>query len=78
MTQRPRARTAPAARELITIAEAAERLHCGNQTIRDLIARGQLPAYRIGDRLIRVYLDDVDALLRPIPTVGRPLRQPKD
>lgn len=58
-------------RELISIAEAAERLNCGDQTVRDMIARGHLPAYRIGGRMIRVDVVDVDALLVPIPTAGR-------
>lgn len=49
---------------------AAERLGCTPKTIRRFIARGELKAYRLGKRTIRVDLNEVDALLRPIPTAG--------
>lgn len=42
--------------ELLTVAEAAERL----------IADGTLPALRLGRRAIRLRKDDVDHVLRPI------------
>jgi excisionase family DNA binding protein len=58
-------------RLLISIAAAAERLGCGDQTVRDFISAGKLPAFRVGGRMIRVYAADVDALLIPIPTAGR-------
>lgn len=52
-----------------SLAVAAERLQCNPRTIRRMVARGDLAAYRIGNaRLIRVDLDEVDALLRRIPT----------
>ena len=38
------------------------------RTIRRYISSGDLPAYRIGPRQIRVRASDVDALLVPIPT----------
>lgn len=60
----------PDQRELITIAAAAERLGCGNQTVRDFIASGKLPAFRVGGRMIRLDAADVDALLVPIPTAA--------
>lgn len=50
-------------------AEAAEYLGVTDRTIRNYIARGDLPGYRVrGSRLVRLRLSDVDALLRPIPT----------
>lgn len=51
----------------LTLAEAAEVLGVGNRTIRRRVAEGQLRAYRIGPRQIRVKADDLDALLTPIP-----------
>jgi len=33
-----------------------------------MIARGELAGYRAGPRLLRVDLNEVDALLKPIPT----------
>ena len=55
---------------LLTIETAAEMLAVHPRTIRRYIAAGDLPAYRIGARHIRVRTSDVDALLTPIPTAG--------
>jgi excisionase family DNA binding protein len=52
--------------ELLTVAEAAERLRVTTRFIRMLIAEGRLPAMRLGRRSIRLRRDDVDDLLRPI------------
>ena len=52
--------------ELLTVAEAAERLRVTTRFIRMLIAEGRLPALRLGRRSIRLRRDDVDDLLRPI------------
>ena len=57
-------------RRLATIATAAEYAVCSEKTIRRRIAAGQLTGYRMGPRLLRVDLDEVDALLRPIPTAA--------
>jgi excisionase family DNA binding protein len=52
----------------VTIAAAAQRLGLSSKSIRRRIADGTLPAYRVGPRLIRLDLLDVDRLmLRPIP-----------
>ena len=59
---------------LLTIEGAAEMLAVHPRTIRRYIAAGDLPAYRIGARHIRVRTSDVDALLVPIPTAGKALR----
>ena len=55
---------------LLTIETAAEMLAVHPRTIRRYVASGDLPAYRIGPRQIRVRTSDVDALLVPIPTAG--------
>ena len=52
------------------IADAAEYGDCSTKTIRRMIARGDLTGYRLGSRMIRVDLNELDALLRPIPTTA--------
>jgi len=50
----------------ITIQHAADRLSVSTKTIRRMIARSQLRAYRVGDRLIRIDVESLDALARPV------------
>ncbi len=57
-------------RHLVSLAEAAERAGCNPKTIRRRISDGSLTGYRMGPRLIRVDADELDALLRPIPSAG--------
>ena len=52
--------------ELLTVTEAADRLRCTTRFVRMLIADGRLPALRLGQRAIRLRLDDVDHLLTPV------------
>jgi len=54
----------------IAIAAAAKRDGVSTKTIRRYIAAGLLTAYRVGPRMIRVDLAEVDALLHRIPTVS--------
>ncbi|OJV78684.1 MAG: hypothetical protein BGO37_12645 [Cellulomonas sp. 73-92] len=54
--------------ELLTVAEAADRLRVTTRFIRMLIADGSLPAMRLGRRSIRLRRDDVDHVLRPMGT----------
>lgn len=56
---------------LASIAEAAAYVRCSSKTIRRRIAEGSLTGYRFGPRAIRVDLDEVDRLLRPIPSARR-------
>jgi excisionase family DNA binding protein len=61
---------APAAapRRYATLEEAADYLGgCNPRTVRREIARGRLTGYKLG-RLVRVDLNEVDALLEPITT----------
>jgi excisionase family DNA binding protein len=56
----------------ISLLEAAGILGVSTKTIRRYIAAGSLPAERIeGSRLLRVKKDDVESLLRPVPTAGQ-------
>jgi len=55
------------------MSRAAEYLGVSTMTVRRMVARGELVAYRIGEsskgKLIRVDLNQIDTdLLRPIPT----------
>ena len=55
---------------LMGIAEAAEYANVHPSTLRRRIADGQLPAYRVGPKLLKVDLDDVEALIRPCRSRG--------
>jgi excisionase family DNA binding protein len=50
----------------ISMDTAADNLGVGKRTIQRLITSGDLPAYRIGTKIVRVDADDVDKLLKPI------------
>lgn len=63
-------KTPVARRRLGSIADAAEFAGVNPKTIRRRIADGTLAGYRMGPRLIRVDLDELDALLHPIATAG--------
>jgi excisionase family DNA binding protein len=49
-----------------SVAQAAERTGVCVQTLRRRIWKGELKAYRLGWRIIRVNPDDVDSLLTDI------------
>lgn len=55
---------APIAATWITIQQAADLMSCSTKTVRRLIASQQLPARRIGTRMIRIDAADLDALGR--------------
>lgn len=57
-------------KRLVTLKTAAEHREVSVRTLRRWISNGTLPAHRFGPRMIRVDLDDVDHLLRRVPTVG--------
>jgi excisionase family DNA binding protein len=55
---------------LYSIQRTAYYLGTSQDTVRRMIAEGRLPAFRVGAHLIRIKAADVEALLRPIPTVA--------
>lgn len=57
-------------RRIASIAAAAEYAGVSTKTIRRYITAGRLAGYRVGPRLVRVNLAEVDALLRRIPTAS--------
>lgn len=48
----------------------AEHIGVSDKTMRRMIASGRITGYRVGPRLIRVDLNELDALLRRIPTAA--------
>ena len=56
------------ARRLASIADAAAYADVSTRTLRRYVADGRLTGYRVGPRLVKVDLVDIDALVRPIPT----------
>lgn len=68
---RPQIHTkARTARRLAPLNGAAEYAGVHPRTLRRRIADGSLTGYRMGPRIIRVDLNEVDALLTPILTVA--------
>lgn len=60
-----------AKQRLSSIHAAAEEYGVHHQTIRRWISAGRITGYRFGPRMIRVDLDELDALLRPLATAKR-------
>lgn len=56
--------------EYVTIAEAADALRCTDRFVRKLIAKGDLPAFKVGTKAIRLRRTDVEALLTPVAVDG--------
>lgn len=58
--------------ESMTIADVADSLGCSAATIRSMIFRGELRAYRVGasGRLIRILKSDFAALWKPLTISG--------
>lgn len=57
-------------RRLTSIAEAARYADVSTHSIRRWIAAGRVPGYRVGPRLVKVDLDELDKIVRRIPTAG--------
>ena len=51
-----------------SVAAAADRMGISQRTVRRMIDRGELTGYRLGKRLIRIDLDELEASIKPIPT----------
>ncbi|MBA3718686.1 MAG: excisionase family DNA-binding protein [Nocardioidaceae bacterium] len=62
--------TQQTARRPASIAAASEYAGVHPRTIRRWIAAGWVTAYRMGPRLIRVDMDDIDSLHKRIPAAG--------
>lgn len=55
---------------LLSLQAAAEELGVCVRTVRRHISRGELPAYRVGPRLLRVNREDLEAVMSPVPSGG--------
>lgn len=58
------------ARRFVAPVVAADYAGVSTKTIRRWISDGRLNGYRAGTRLIRVDLNELDAMISPIPTGG--------
>lgn len=56
----------------LSLQDAAEFYAVSVTTLRRRISAGDLPAGRCGRRIIRVRVQDLDALFRPIPSARHP------
>lgn len=54
-------------RRLASLATAAAHADVSVRTLRRYIAQGRLTGYRLGPRLIKVDLNEVERLARPLP-----------
>jgi excisionase family DNA binding protein len=72
MKQYGRSAQSPArpSKRLVDLADAAAYAACCRETIRRRIADGTLHGYRLGKRLLRVDLNEIDAALREIPSAA--------
>ena len=52
----------------LSIAQAADVMGVCDKTVRRHVAAGRLRAYRCGKRLIRVRVEDIEKLMREIPS----------
>jgi excisionase family DNA binding protein len=64
-------------KEYLTLADAADRMGVSTATLRRRITDGQLRAFRMGKRLIRIRVEDLDRMLKEIPNVLTGTRRPR-
>ena len=62
--------TDPGRRRLARLADAAAYANCSAQTIRRRVADGTLTGYTLGPRILRVDLNELDAVLGVVPTAA--------
>jgi excisionase family DNA binding protein len=62
----PRRRHAPNPKRLVGTTAAAEYAGLGVRTIYRYVAEGRLTGYRVGPKLIKIDLSELDRLARPI------------
>ena len=57
--------------KLVSIADAAAYLGVNVRSIRNLLTDGRLKAYKLGPRIVRIRLSDIDAALEPYTEAAR-------
>jgi excisionase family DNA binding protein len=55
----------------LTLDQVAEELAMSKRAVRRLVSQGELKAYRIGQNVIRVDVDDIPAVLKPVTPSGK-------
>lgn len=55
----------------ISLETAADELGVSKRTVRRLISAGQLPAYRVGEQSVRIDINDIASVLKPIVPDGK-------
>lgn len=58
------------ARRYATIPQAAEYLQCGVRTVWRMINSGEVTAYRLHSRGVRLDLNEIDTKLQPLRTIA--------
>jgi excisionase family DNA binding protein len=66
-----------ASRRAVSLQWGATYLGVSADTLRRKIASGELPAFRLGYHMVRVYVDDLDALKTPVVNGDSPIKPPK-
>jgi excisionase family DNA binding protein len=57
-------------RRLVGIAAAADYAGLHHQTLRAWIRQGRITGYRFGPKLLKIDLDELDALAAPVAAAG--------
>ena len=57
----------------LTIKQTAEYLQCSTDTVRRMIARGELKASRFGPRMIRIDPLDLEKVRKPVTNIAEVL-----
>jgi excisionase family DNA binding protein len=55
----------------ISLFKTADELGVSVRTVRRLISRGELRAYRIGTDIVRIDSDDIESVLKPVTPTGK-------
>lgn len=68
-----------AAKKSLSIRETADELGVSPDTVSRMVRRGEIPAWRIGPKLIRIDADELHKLRRPVtPTAAFPSARESD
>jgi excisionase family DNA binding protein len=63
--------TTPQRHSLVSCAQAAAYADVSTKTVRRWISGGRLTGYRVGPRLVKVDLADLDKMIKRVPVVDR-------
>lgn len=55
----------------LAISEAATIFDVHHSTVRRWISQGRITGYRLGPRMLRVDLNEIESMLRPLATANR-------